>query len=88
MLTFLPGALASVRARLRGPLGREEGITAVEYALMVAIIALLLVGGFYALLNAVGARYGVVGDCIVSGPDPAVCNSGGGAPPPEGEGGE
>ena len=28
-------------------------MTAVEYALMVAIIALLLVGGFYALFNAI-----------------------------------
>ena len=69
-----------VRTRLGRSRAREDGVTAVEYALMVAIIALLLVGGFYALLNAVGTRYGVVGDCIVSGPDPAVCNSGGGAP--------
>ena len=31
-------------------------MTAVEYALMVAIIALLLVGGFYALFNAIKAK--------------------------------
>ncbi|HEV2921341.1 MAG TPA: hypothetical protein VG673_19190 [Actinomycetota bacterium] len=50
-------------------------MTAVEYALMVAIIALLLVGGFYALFSTVKQRYGVVGNCVASGPDPSTCTA-------------
>jgi Flp pilus assembly pilin Flp len=48
-------------------------VTAVEYALMVAIIALLLVGGFIALFSTVKDRYDVVGDCVASGPNPTNC---------------
>ena len=58
MLTYFSATLAYVRARLGELHGREQGVTAVEYALMVAIIALLLVGGFYALFNMVKDRYG------------------------------
>ena len=85
MLTFLPGALASVRARLRGPHTGEEGVTAVEYALMVAIIALLLVGAFFTLFNSVENRYEEVGNCVASGPDPYECNPGLEPPPGDGE---
>jgi Flp pilus assembly pilin Flp len=53
---------------------REAGVTAVEYALMVAIIALLLVGGFYALFNAVTTKYNDVGDCVASQPAPEDCS--------------
>jgi Flp pilus assembly pilin Flp len=59
---------------------REAGVTAVEYALMVAIIALLLVGGFYALFNSVKTKYTDVGNCIATEPAPAECSPGG-APP-------
>jgi Flp pilus assembly pilin Flp len=52
-------------------------VTAVEYALMVAIIALLLVGGFFTLFNVVQDRYGDVSDCLESGPLPEACS-----PPP------
>jgi Flp pilus assembly pilin Flp len=52
---------------------REAGVTAVEYALMVAIIALLLVGGFYALFSAVQAKYNDVGDCVATNPAPSDC---------------
>jgi Flp pilus assembly pilin Flp len=78
VLTYLPVLLASVRARLGGPPGRERGVTAVEYALMVAIIALLLVGGFYILFNTVKERYDVVGNCVASGPNPTTCTAPGG----------
>ncbi|HKQ02122.1 MAG TPA: Flp family type IVb pilin [Actinomycetes bacterium] len=53
---------------------REGGVTAVEYALMVAIIALLLVGGFYALFNAVQSKYNDVGNCVASNPAPQDCS--------------
>jgi Flp pilus assembly pilin Flp len=42
---------------------RERGVTSVEYALMVAIIALLLVAGVVALFNAVQERFDHDADC-------------------------
>ena len=75
MLTYFSATLAYVRARLGELHTREQGVTAVEYALMVAIIALLLVGGFVALFNMVKDRYGIVGNCVASGPDPATCTA-------------
>ena len=45
------------RARFAEMRAREDGVTAVEYALMVAIIALLMVAGFYTLFNAVQSRF-------------------------------
>ena len=75
MLIYFSATLAYVRARVGELHGREQGVTAVEYALMVAIIAMLLVGGFYVLFNMVRDRYGVVGDCVASGPDPDTCTA-------------
>jgi Flp pilus assembly pilin Flp len=74
VLTYFSATLVYVRARLGELQAREQGVTAVEYALMVAIIALLLVGGFYALFSTVKDRYSVVGNCVSSGPDPTTCN--------------
>jgi Flp pilus assembly pilin Flp len=76
VLTHFPEVFAYVRARLELR-GNEEGVTAVEYALMVAIVALLLVGGFFTLFNVVQDRYGNVSDCLDSGPLPEACS-----PPP------
>jgi Flp pilus assembly pilin Flp len=73
VLSYLSVTFAYVRARLGQLHDREQGVTAVEYALMVAIIALLLVGGFFALFNTVKDRYDVVGDCVASGPNPTNC---------------
>jgi Flp pilus assembly pilin Flp len=75
VLTYLSVTLGYVRARLGGLHEREQGVTAVEYALMVAIIALLLVGGFFALFNTVKQQYSVVGNCVASGPNPTTCTS-------------
>ena len=75
MLTYLSVTLAYVRARLGELHEREQGVTAVEYALMVAIIALLLVGGFFALFNTVKQQYSVVGNCVASGPNPTTCTA-------------
>jgi Flp pilus assembly pilin Flp len=77
VLTYFPAMLTYVRARLGELHGREQGVTAVEYALMVAIIAVLLVGAFYALFDLVQERYGDVGECVSSGPLPETCS-----PPP------
>jgi Flp pilus assembly pilin Flp len=75
VLTYFSATLAYVRARFGELQAREQGVTAVEYALMVAIIALLLVGGFYALFSTVKDRYSVVGNCVSSGPDPTTCTA-------------
>jgi Flp pilus assembly pilin Flp len=71
---YLSATLARLRARLGGQQLREAGVTAVEYALMVAIIALLLVGGFYALFNAVQTKYTDVGNCVATEPAPEDCS--------------
>jgi Flp pilus assembly pilin Flp len=76
VLRYLSASFAYVRARLGGHQLREAGVTAVEYALMVAIIALLLVGGFYALFNAVQSKYNDVGDCVATNPAPSDCAGG------------
>ena len=73
MLTYLSATLTYLRTRLGGQRVHEAGVTAVEYALMVAIIALLLVGGFYALFNAVQTKYTDVGDCVATEPAPSEC---------------
>jgi len=75
VLMYFSATLAYVRARVGELHGREQGVTAVEYALMVAIIALLLVGGFFALFSTVKDRYDVVGDCVASGPNPTNCTT-------------
>ena len=62
---------------LRARAAEEGGATAVEYALMVAIIALLLVGGFYALFSAVQSKYTDVGNCIATEPAPEDCSPAG-----------
>jgi hypothetical protein len=64
VLTHVPSMLAYVRARFGGLQAREEGVTAVEYALMVAI----------ALFNTVQETYGDVGNCVASGPLPETCS--------------
>ncbi len=74
MLTHFSVTLAYARARLGELQAREEGVTAVEYALMVAIIAVLLVSAFYLLYEMVDNRYRNVGDCLASGPVPAECS--------------
>jgi Flp pilus assembly pilin Flp len=53
----------------------------VEYALMVAIIAVLLLGAFYALFNTVLDRYSSVATCVDSGPLPGACAPDPAAPP-------
>ena len=77
MQTYLSATFTRLRARLGAQQLREAGVTAVEYALMVAIIALLLVGGFYALFNAVKTKYNDVGTCVATEPAPQDCSPAG-----------
>jgi Flp pilus assembly pilin Flp len=53
-----------LRARAAELRAREDGVTAVEYALMVAIIALLMVAGFFLLFNNVSTAFTETGSCV------------------------
>jgi Flp pilus assembly pilin Flp len=55
--------------------GGERGATAVAYAVMVAILALLLVGGVMVLSGNVGTTLTNTGNCVA---DPSDCGGGGG----------
>jgi Flp pilus assembly pilin Flp len=61
-----------IRTRFADLRAREDGVTAVEYALMVAIIALLMVAGFFLLFNNVSGAFEETGDCV-EGATPADC---------------
>lgn len=56
----------------------EDGVTAVEYALMVAIVALLMVAGFFLLFDNIQTAFENTADCVAEptadgcpGPEPA-----------------
>jgi Flp pilus assembly pilin Flp len=53
-----------VRTKIADLRTREDGVTAVEYALMVAIIALLMVAGFFLLFENVSTAFTDTGDCV------------------------
>jgi Flp pilus assembly pilin Flp len=55
-----------IRTRFAELRGREDGVTAVEYALMVAIIALLMVAGFFLLFNNVSGAFDETATCVES----------------------
>lgn len=55
--------LAHVRKTLASR-GSETGASAVEYALLVVAIALIMVVGAFALGNAVNARFGNSANCV------------------------
>ena len=57
--------------------GGERGVTAVAYALMVAIIAVLLVGGVFILGDSIKSAFDHGGNCVAV---PSECedHSGGG----------
>jgi Flp pilus assembly pilin Flp len=70
-----------IRTRYEVLRGREDGVTAVEYALMVAIIALLMVAGFFILFDNVRGSFENTGECVAgnSGDFQAGCDPVGGA---------
>ena len=74
MLMYLSATLSNLRSRLGGQQLREAGVTAVEYALMVAIIALLMVAGFYLLFTNVKTSFTDTGSCVSSVPSNAGAN--------------
>jgi Flp pilus assembly pilin Flp len=58
---------------MRTPGWPERGVTSVEYALMAAIIVLLLVGGVAALYNAVQERFNDNADCAAQAYNDVGC---------------
>jgi Flp pilus assembly pilin Flp len=62
------------RMRFADLRAREDGVTAVEYALMVAIIALLMVAGFFLLFENIQTAFNETASCVENpGADPATC---------------
>ena len=64
-----------IRTRFADLRAREDGVTAVEYALMVAIIALLMVAGFYLLFTNVSGAFSDTASCV-SNPGGGPCPTG------------
>jgi Flp pilus assembly pilin Flp len=67
-----------VRTKVAELRTREDGVTAVEYALMVAIIALLMVAGFFLLFTNVNNAFENTADCVENPGSPGCAD----APPP------
>ncbi|HEX8134998.1 MAG TPA: Flp family type IVb pilin [Actinomycetes bacterium] len=63
-MLLLNTTVSYVGARLGRLRARQDGVTAVEYALMVAIIALLMVAGFYFLFQNVSTAFDDTASCI------------------------
>jgi Flp pilus assembly pilin Flp len=58
---------------MRASGGPERGVTSVEYALMAAIIVLLLVGGVAALYNGVQERFNDNAECAAQAYNDVGC---------------
>ena len=71
MSVYVSTTVLYVRGRLRELEAREQGITAVEYALMVAVVALLLVVGFFFLFTQIQQRFSTTASCVQNAP--ATC---------------
>ena len=71
-MLLLSTTINYIRARVAEMRAREDGVTAVEYALMVAIIALLMVAGFFILFNNVSGAFEETATCV-SGANPDSC---------------
>ena len=63
-MLLLSTTFAYVRTKVAELRAREDGVTAVEYALMVAIIALLMVAGFFLLFNNVRTSFNNTANCV------------------------
>ena len=58
---------------MRGAGWRERGVTSVEYAIMAAIIVLLLIAGVAALYDGVQTRFNRDADCAAQAYDNVGC---------------
>ena len=74
-MLLLNTTVSYIRARLGRSRARQDGVTAVEYALMVAIIALLMVAGFYFLFQNVSTAFDDTASCIAGPGGSADCQT-------------
>jgi Flp pilus assembly pilin Flp len=65
-MLLLSTTINYIRTRFADLRAREDGVTAVEYALMVAIIALLMVAGFFLLFSNVSSAFDETATCVQS----------------------
>ena len=65
-MLLLSTTITYIRTRFADLRAREDGVTAVEYALMVAIIALLMVAGFFLLFTNVQTAFNETATCVSS----------------------
>ena len=65
-MLLLSSTVNYIRARFADLRAREDGVTAVEYALMVAIIALLMVAGFFLLFENVSSSLSDTATCVTN----------------------
>jgi pilus assembly protein Flp/PilA len=63
-MLLLSTTVGYIRTRLADLRAREDGVTAVEYALMVAIIALLMVAGFFLLFDNIQTAFNETATCV------------------------
>ncbi len=63
-MLLLSTTITYIRTRFADLRAREDGVTAVEYALMVAIIALLMVAGFFLLFENVKTTFNETATCV------------------------
>jgi Flp pilus assembly pilin Flp len=76
-MLLLSSTINYIRTRCAELRAREDGVTAVEYALMVAIIALLMVAGFFLLFNNVQTAFTETGSCVADpSANAATCPTG------------
>ena len=65
-MLLLSTTFTYVRTKIADLRAREDGVTAVEYALMVAIIALLMVAGFFLLFENVSSSLSDTATCVTN----------------------
>jgi pilus assembly protein Flp/PilA len=63
-MLLLSTTVGYIRTRFADLRAREDGVTAVEYALMVAIIALLMVAGFFLLFDNIQTAFNETATCV------------------------
>jgi len=78
-MLLLSTTVTYIRTRFADLRAREDGVTAVEYALMVAIIALLMVAGFFLLFDNIKTAFTNTADCVEN-PNTATPTCGPAAP--------
>jgi len=71
-MLLLSTTVTYIRTRFADLRAHEDGVTAVEYALMVAIIALLMVAGFFLLFDNIRTAFENTADCVAE-PTAAGC---------------